>query len=265
MAPRASEVMVVRLTADKYGGARPSPGIGVTENDIKAIIKGVTKELEKIKIWDYEVSSGRTAEEELMAKSEFDVSKDMVKIPKIEFDYKKIKSYIELVKNSIPNLKPKLDIINKKLDKDIDFSKILSKLEEVKKKTNIEEVKKLISELKNSIKLVESKLPVDNSEKIITELEKQVISLNKNLESIKISNDIEKVDKQIKSLLAELKNNQDILVKFDELEHGRLSKIFKALLLLFNKAFSDIKDSKNIDKVSKELSNLREELNEVLP
>ena len=45
MAPRASEVMVIRLTADKYGGVRPSPGIGITENDIKAVIKGVAKEL----------------------------------------------------------------------------------------------------------------------------------------------------------------------------------------------------------------------------
>ena len=140
----ATAIDTIKIRSLSPYGALGASG-GLNDDDIKQIVKA----LEKIKIWEVEMPTGRTAAQELIAKSEFNSEQDVVKtnvvIPPVDFSQfeKMLSSNISDVKNFMAKLVPLSNSIQKletKLNK-IDLSKV---------DTAIFQLSSLLPELKNA-------------------------------------------------------------------------------------------------------------------
>ena len=137
----ANAIDTIKIRSISPFGTLGAVSAGLNDDDIKEI----TKAIEKIKVWDAKLASGRTAAQELMAKSEFDVGQDTVKtdivIPKVDLDVieKSITPLISDVKTSFEKLSIELNAIDLSSVNNIStkLSQILPELKEAQQSLDL--------------------------------------------------------------------------------------------------------------------------------
>jgi len=194
-APRATEIINIRLVADKYGGSSRGNGAGgLFEEDIQKIIDAI-KTNKTSSIWEEILPSGRKAKDELVAKSEFDYKKDIVKIPEIVINFNEIKDYISLeissintailfINNSLKELKSK--------NKDINLQPLFNKLNNIISSLKSETINlKQLKGIDKAIKAYTRKL--DDNKDLLFNMDKIQLDRMNSLASI--------IDKKISNML----------------------------------------------------------------
>lgn len=146
----------VRSLSPFGGGSAAASGGGLDDDDIKRIVK----ELSKLNVWSFKLSSGRTAAQELISKSEFNPEKQKVltdvKIDKVDFTPlqrsidEKFLSFQNVASKLIP-LVGSVNSVISKLDKVKQFPDISPQISEVS--STLKDAKKSISLLTAEVEL----------------------------------------------------------------------------------------------------------------
>ncbi len=234
-AGRASEIWNVRSTDDTFGSApRGNSSGGLFDDDLKAIAKvmkevlgGKTPELKSV--WDEELSNGKLAGDELMAKSEFNHKEDDVKTD-ISFDFSEvkdfIKSQIDILKINIPNHSHELSNI----------TNLLNNIEP----QDINRVFDAVEDLRNEIS---------------------------SSENIKSDGDLGKISNELKELSLTLDNNEKLIRKSDKLNLDRLQKVVKEIDKMFRVLSRQIATNnslKNLNRIADKFSNIKDKIDEII-
>ncbi len=250
MSPRSSELINITETETKFGGATLPPSGGITDADIQEIIAGVRAALHIDNPWDYELTSGRTAEEELIAKSEFNHKKDEVKIPKI--DLSKIQNeIISHINDKAKELDRMLNNVlmdisqlkNKKELKEIDLAPVYVKidalgnrfgsLKPIDYKNELSDIRADLNEINKVLLKVEKKETPKTDLKPLIE---KMSSLNTLLDEVVKKESFKDLMNNIEELNKCLGENKDLMMTMDDLQLERFNKLLNFIKKMFLEA-----------------------------
>lgn len=241
-----TEVLKVR-SFSVFSGVASSAG-GFTEDDIKDLVKA----LKKVNFWQQKLSSGKTAEEELLSKSEFNpeiqVVKTDIEIPETDL------STLESKVNSIASLMP---TIKSDLAKEVESIKKwfpttgLDKFPEVL--AGLSSLNLIISSIPKLIEGINNVSQIKKLEELLTSQEQVLASLSQSAQD----------QTKVNELQISLNSALDILKSVAT--SSSLSSLENTVTALSKELVTFQENMSNVSKADKaEVDNLVNQLNQVL-
>lgn len=264
-----TEVLKVR-SFPVFSGVASSLG-GFTEDDLKDL----TKAFKKINFWKQKLSSGKTAEEELLAKSEFNpdiqIVKTDIEIP--ETDFSTLESKINSIASLMPTIKTDLtkeiksikewfptvsldkfpEVLNGLSSLNLVVSSIPKLIEGI---NNISQIKKLEDILVSQGQTLSS---LSQSAQDQTKVDELQVSLNNALEilkSVATINSLSSLENTVSSLSKELdafQTNMSEVSKADKAEVDNLVNQLNQVLKGISSDIQNIKEKEGILGAIKQL------------